>query len=109
MYDELVSKLQAIEGVRFAEYEWRTRPDGNHGTVKPDFDAEADNGDDHKQDRAVEGSIDLYTHGKEMIVAAAVESVLEEVCEGSWELNSIQYERETGLLHREYIFQLEKW
>ena len=93
MYDELVRELQAIEGVQFAEYEWKTSPAGNFGTIQLDFEAEDDIGDDCKQDRAWEGSVDLYTRGKEMLIVAAVESVLEEVCEGAWELNSEQYER----------------
>ena len=107
MFDELVSKLKAIQGVQFTEYEWKTRPNGNHGTVQLDFEAEDDNGDDRHQNRAWEGSVDLYTHGKEMLIVAAVESALEDVCEGSWYLNSEQYEQETGLVHREFVFQIE--
>ena len=107
MFDELVQRLQEIQNVRFSEYEWKTRPAGNFGTVQLDFEAEDDSGDDFKQDRAWEGSVDLFTAGKEMMIAAAVESALEHVCEGSWYLNSEQYERETGLLHREYVFQIE--
>ena len=38
----------------------------------------------------------------------AVETALETVCTGSWYLNSEQYERETGLVHREFVFQIEK-
>ena len=106
-FDELVRQLKAIQGVSFTEYEWKTRPNGNFGTVQLDFEAESDNGDDCKQDRAWEGSVDLYTHGKEMVIVAAVESALEDVCEGSWSLNSEQYERETGLIHREFTFQIE--
>ena len=107
MFDELVSKLKAIQGVQFTEYEWKTRPNGNHGTVQLDFEAEDDNGDDRHQNRAWEGSVDLYTHGKAMLIVAAVESALEDVCEGSWYLNSEQYEQETGLIHREFVFQIE--
>ena len=107
MYDTLVAKLKAIKGVKFTEYEWRTRPDGNFGTVQLEFEAEDDNGDDTKQGRAWEGSVDLFTRGKEMLIVAAVESVLAEVCEGSWYLNSEQHEDETGLIHREFVFQLE--
>jgi len=107
IYDELVRELKAIEGVEFTEYEWKTRPNGNHGTVQLDFEAEDDDGDDRKQDRAWEGSVDLYTKGKAMMIAAAVESVLESICESAWYLNSEQYERETGLVHREFVFQIE--
>ena len=107
IFDELVRQLQAIEGVRFAEYQWKTRPAGNFGTVQLDFEADDDTGDDQKQDRAWEGSVDLYTHGKQWMIVAAVESVLEDICEGSWYLNSEQHERETGLIHREFVFQIE--
>ena len=67
IFDELVRQLQAIPGVQFREYEWRTRPAGNFGTVQLDFEADVDYGDDHKRDRAWEGSVDLYTRGKEMM------------------------------------------
>ena len=107
MFDTLVALLKAIEGVQFAEYEWKTRPNGNFGTVQIDFEAEIDDGDDCKQDRAWEGSVDLFTRGKEMMIVAAVESALETVCSGSWYLNSEQYEHDTGLIHREFVFQLE--
>ena len=108
MYDELLTALQNIQGVEFEEYEWKTRPNGNHGTVQIDFEAEDDDGDDGHIDRAFEGSVDLFTHGKEMMIVAAVESALETVCGGSWYMNSEQYERETGLIHREFVFQIEK-
>lgn len=108
MFDQLVSALKSITGVQFTEYEWKTRPNGNFGTVQIDFEAEDDEGDDGKIDRAFEGSVDLYTHGKQMLTVAAVESALETVCSGSWYLNSEQYERETGLIHREFVFQIEK-
>ena len=107
MYDELVTKLKAIEGVQFTEYEWKTRPSGNFGTVQLDFETDSDEGDDSKQERAWEGSVDLYTSGKQMLIAAAVESALAQVCGDSWYLNSEQYEHETGLIHREFVFQIE--
>lgn len=108
MFDELVSDLKNINGVTIQEYEFKTRPDSNHGTIQIDFEAETDNGSDRKQDRAFEGSLDLFTHGKEMMIVAAVETVLENHCSGSWYLNSEQYERETGLIHREFVFQIER-
>jgi hypothetical protein len=107
IFDELVRQLKEINGVEFQEYEWKTRPAGNFGTVQLDFEAEDDNGDDSKMDRAWEGSVDLFTHGKQMLIVAAVESALESVCEGSWYLNSEQHEQKTGLIHREFVFQIE--
>ena len=107
MFDALVSELQSISGVTIQEYEFKTRPSGNHGTVQIDFEAEVDNGSDARQDRAFECSLDLYTHGKALEIAAQVETVLESICGASWWLNLSTYEHETGLLHREYVFELE--
>lgn len=107
MYEELVKALQAIRGLPVAEHEWKTRPAGNHATVQLDFAADTDNGSDHHQDQAYEGSVDLYTHGQAWSVAAAVETALDSVCEAAWRLNSVQFDSPTGLLHREYVFQIE--
>lgn len=107
MFDELVAALKAIDGLPFAEYGWNTRPEGCYGTVQIDFGAGDDIGDDCKQDSSYEGSVDLFTAGKRMDLVRAVEDALTGVCGGSWELNSEQYEHETGLVHREYVFQLE--
>lgn len=108
MFDELLADLKSIAGVTIQEYEFKTRPSGNHGTLQIDFEAEVDNGDDSRQDRAFEGSLDLFTRGKEMMIVAAVETVLEKHCSGSWYLNSEQYETGTGMIHREFVFQIEK-
>ena len=108
MIEQLATLLQAIPNVKFAEYAWKTRPAGNFGTWQIDYEAEKDTGNDGTIDRAFEGSVDLYTYGKEWLIAAAVETALETVCAGSWYLNSEQYEQDTGLLHREFVFQLER-
>ena len=107
MYDTLKNELNKIEGIEFAEYAWATRPKGNHGTYQIDFHADSDTGDDVHQDQALEGSEDIWTTGHCGMIAAAVESALETVCEGSWQLNSMQVETDTKMLHREYVFQLE--
>ena len=107
-YSALVTELKAIKGIKFAEYEWETRPAGNFGTVQLDFEVDPDTGDDHKQNRGWQGSVDVYTHGKEMLILAAVESALESVCGSCWELNSDVHEHETGLIHREFVFEVDE-
>lgn len=107
MYDEIVAALKAIPGLPVAEYEWETRPAGNHATVQIDFGAEGDGGNDLHQDQAYECSVDLFTVGKAPTVAAQVEAVLESICGAAWELNTQQYDRETRKIHREYTFQIE--
>lgn len=107
MYDEIVAALKAIPGLPVKEYEWETRPAGNHATVGIDFGADGDQGDDHHQDQAFEGSVDLFTKGMASTVAAQVEAVLESICGAAWELNTQEYDRETKKIHREYTFQIE--
>ena len=36
-----------------------------------------------------------------------VENALEEVCEASWQVNSIQHESQTGYFHYEWVFEVE--
>ena len=107
MYSELVAALKALEGVSFTEHEWATRPACDHGTVQLDFAAEQDSGEDQHQGQAWQGSVDLYTHGQAKQTASQVEGILEGYCGASWYMNLNTYEHDTGLLHREYVFEIE--
>jgi hypothetical protein len=107
MYEELKAELNAIQGIQFTEYEWATRPKGNHGVYQIDFHADSDIGDDGHVDQAVEGSVDIWTNGHCGMIAAAVESALETVCEGSWHLTLMEVDEATRMLRREYVFQME--
>ena len=105
-YEALVAALKLLD-IPFAEYAWRTRPEGAYGVVSLDFEAGTHDGDGTKLDRAWEGSVDVFypklTDRTDMI--EAVEEVLGEVLGNSWNLNSTQYETETGLFHVEWVFQ----
>ena len=111
-YEALVADLKSLEqnGVtlKMGQDEWYTRPDEvSYGTVSLDFEADALEGDDRKQDTAYEGSVDLFSlarGGAGWI--PMIKSVLEEHCGACWSLNSHQYERDTGLYHWEWVFQI---
>ena len=107
-YEALVAALKLLS-VPFAEYGWRSRPEGAYGVVSLDMEAGNLNGSDLKQDRAWEGSVDLYypklSDRNDLI--EEVEETLEAVCGSCWELNSTQYENATGLFHVEWIFQVQ--
>ena len=92
-----------------AEDDWNTRPDTvSYGTVRLDFEVDALRGDNLKQCTAYEGSVDLYSLQRDgagwvpMICGA-----LTEHCESCWSLNNHTYERESGLFHWEWTFQVE--
>ena len=117
-YTALVTALKALtQGespaqvvtLPMAEDDWNTRPDTvSYGTVRLDFEADALRGDNVKQCTAYEGSVDLFSlqrggAGWVPLITAA----LTEHCEGAWSLNTHMYERETGLFHWEWAFQVE--
>ena len=117
-YTSLVSALKALtQGetpdpvvtLPMAEDEWNTRPEADsYGTVRLDFEADSLRGNDVKTTTAFEGSVDLYSRNRsgagwvELITAT-----LTEYCDGCWSLNLHMYERETGLFHWEWAFQIE--
>ena len=116
-YTSLVTALKALtQGetgseitLPMAEDEWYTRPDAvSYGIVSLDFEANSFHGDERKKDTAYEGSVDLFSLARsgagwvQLITAA-----LETNCDGCWSLNSHTYERETGLFHWEWTFQIE--
>ena len=116
-YTQLVSALKALtiiddqdsRTLPMAENEWNTRPDADsYGIVALDFEADALHGDDIKCATAYAGSVDLFSRKKDgdgwidLICGA-----LTAHCDGAWSLNSHQYERETGLFHWEWAFQVE--
>lgn len=107
-YEELVAALKLLS-VPFAEYGWKNRPDGAYGVVRLEIEAGSLDGNGLKQDRAWEGSVDLFypklSDRSELI--EEVEETLEAVCGSCWELNSTQYENNTGLFHVEWVFRVQ--
>ena len=117
-YTSLVSALKALtQGetpdpvitLPMAEDEWNTRPDSDsYGMVLLNFEADALRGDDVKTVTAYEGSVDLFSKirsGDGWV--EIITGTLTEHCGGCWSLNAHMYERETGLFHWEWAFQVE--
>lgn len=106
-YRALKAALLATE-IPFAEYAWDARPEADiYGVISSDFEAPSFDADGIKADRVLEGSVDLFftdIANREELVST-VEEKLTEILGNSWELNSTQYENETGLFHIEWAFQ----
>lgn len=115
-YTELVTALKALtQGespdtvtLPMAEDEWNTRPDAvSYGAVRLDFETNTLHGDDLKNETAYEGSVDLFSRARNG--AGWVELITEaltEHCDSCWSLNAHMYERETGLFHWEWTFEV---
>ena len=116
-YESLVTAMKALtQGeepntvtLPVAEHEWQTRPSGeSYGIIALEFEADALNGDNAKQARAFEGSMDLYSRQKNGGGwIPLIEQTLAEHCESAWTLNYHSYEREAQIFHWEWAFQIE--
>ena len=103
-YEELVAALKLTD-IPFAEYGWKTRPEGAYGVVRLDMEADSLDGDGGKQDRSWEASVDVFyeklTDRADLI--EAVEEILVEICGDSWWMNSMQHESDSGMFHIEWV------
>ena len=106
-YEALVAALKLLD-IPFAEYAWRTRPEGAYGVVSLDFEAGTLDGDGDKLDRKWEASVDVFFYklSERGDVISTVEEVMAEVCGDAWEMNNSQYETETGLFHIEWACEV---
>jgi len=106
-YEALVAALKLTD-IPFAEYGWKTRPQGTYGVVQLEMEAGSLDGNGEKLDRAWEGSIDVFFRllSERDDVMETVEEILTEVCGDSWTMNSLQHESSTGLFHVEWVFQV---
>ena len=116
-YTALVTDLKALtQGeepntvtLPMAEDEWNTRPDTvSYGIVLLPYEVDALRGDNRKLDTAYGGSVHLFSLKRDgagwiPLICGA----LTDHCESAWSLNHHTYERETGLFHWEWAFQIE--
>ena len=115
-YTSLVTDLKSLtqgeepntETLKMAEDEWDTRPETvSYGIVSLDFEVPSFNAGNVKEDRGFEGSVDLFS----MMRSGAgwvplINEALTKHCGSCWTLNSHTYERNTGLFHWEWTFQV---
>ena len=107
MYDRLVEHLKAT-GIAFAETAWSKAPKTDYGVIAMDGAADTVWADNRMRQQALEGTVDLFTHGPGMEKAKQIQTALDEAGV-SWQLGSVQFEEDTKLTHWEWIFQLEVW
>ena len=106
MFAQLLALLQATK-IPFAAYGWDNAPSGMYGIVSLDSGAGTLAGDQKIIAQAVEGTVDLYLRDIATTYPVTVQGVLNDLNGCAWRLNSVQYENDTGLIHWEWVFQLE--
>lgn len=116
MPDEYTALAEAMKALAqddhvlpVAEDGWNTRPDAeSYGIIALEFEPDSLDGDDGKRVRAYEGSADLYSRSKTGAGwIPLIEGLLAERTGSCWRLNHHAHERETGLYHWEWVFQVE--
>ena len=107
-YIALVAALKLTD-TPVAEYGWKNRPEGAYYTVQLESETDILDGDGLKQDRAWEGSLDLFYPklSDRTDLIDATEEILAEICGSNWYMNSTQYENSTGLFHVEWVFEVQ--
>lgn len=100
---------EAEETLPVAENEFQTRPNAvSYGIIHFEFEVSSLDGDNLKQERAFEGSMDLYSkekHGDGWV--PLIEEVLTRHCDSCWMLNYHEKEAGTNLFRWEWTFQVE--
>ena len=107
MYSELIALLKATK-IPCEEIAWNNAPtEGSYMIVALDGEGETLWGDNMQLEQVITGSVDLYCRTKDRTDFNAVQNAFK-AWGGSWDLNSIQYENGTHLMHYEWIFEMER-
>ena len=104
-YETLVQALDNT-GIPFAEDGWDEKPAPPYGVYALDGGADTVWAGDQLRERALQGTVDLFTRGRGRAAKAKVEEALG-AAEISWRFNSQQYEADTRLMHFEWVFEVD--
>ena len=63
--------------------------------------------DGRKVERAITGTIDYFTKTENDPVVQQIEDALDTDDSLAWQLNSVQYEQDTGYIHYEWAFEID--
>ena len=96
----------ALSALTDACYHYVAQPNAVPPYLVWQEDGDGDLGADNRHaERAVTGTVDLYTKQEWDPLISSVERALESVG-ASWYFSSFQYETETGLLHFEWVWEV---
>ena len=103
MLEQLKAALDSTR-LPFAFAAWSKAPSGDYGVYTPDGanDLEAD---DTHAEQAITGTVDYFTRSDGGVAMQLIEGALDSVPGLAWQLNSVQYERDSGYLHLEWAFE----
>jgi hypothetical protein len=72
-----------------------------------DGEGDSVHADGKKVERALTGTIDYFTKAENDPVVQQIEDTLDTDDSLAWQLNSVQYEQDTGYIHYEWAFEID--
>lgn len=106
MYDILLQALR-LTSIPVSEGAWDRAPQsGPYIVVAMDSEASAVWADGRQQEQALEGAVHLFARDNGKGNMMLVQHILD-TYEISYRLNSVQHETRAGIVHYEWIIQLE--
>jgi hypothetical protein len=80
---------------------------GSYIVWAEDGEGDAVHADGRKVERAITGTIDYFTKTENDPVVQQIEDALDTDDSLAWQLNSVQYEQDTGYIHYEWAFEID--
>ena len=89
-------------GYQFAHFAWSKAPEGDYGTYA-EYSGSDLEADDVHIEKGTEGYIEYYTRDDSGTPRTTIEAALNGL-NIPWNLNTVQYENDTGYIHYEWWF-----
>ena len=80
---------------------------GSYIVWAEDGEGDTVHADGRKVERAITGTIDYFTKTEDDPVVQQIEDTLGTDDSLAWQLNSVQYEQDTGYIHYEWAFEID--
>ena len=100
--DGLKAALDAT-GLRFALFGWSKKPEGDYGIIRPDDQLQLRVDGDSCEECMTRGYVDFFTRSRTRDEQRTIENALRSLGI-AWQLQSIQFEPDTGFIHYEWRF-----
>lgn len=97
--------LTSIEGLDVYHY-WHPRLQAPYCIWAEDGEGDSLHTNNHKSEQVITGTIDYFTKTEFDVMVENIQNALNDLENCGWELNSVQYEDDTGLYHFEWNFQI---
>lgn len=102
---KIKNALTGIEGLKVYHY-WRPRLQAPFCIWAEDGEGNSLHTSNHKSEQVITGTIDYYTLVEFDENVENIQNALNETEDVGWQLNSVQYEEETNLIHYEWEFEV---